>query len=117
MKFMVPEVLQRPSFANIAAAEPPALPTRASSPQRRQHFADTAPNTGENRCVAQRVLADLVFAHFHDEIDEVLGFVSLEGDDKLWIVEAETVDGVDFDARITMAGLDVHVHHPLAFFF
>src|SRR5882724_921688 len=116
MKFMVPEVLPRPSFADIVGAELPALPTRALSSECRQHFANAAANAGEDRRVAQRVLAHFVFAHFHDEIDEVLGFVALERDHKLRVVETETINGVDLDARVSMPGLNVDVHHPLAFF-
>src|SRR6266446_4746789 len=91
MKFMVPEVLPRPSFADIVGAELPALPTRAFSSQCLQHLTDAAANAGEDRCVAQRVLAYFVFAHLHDEIDEVLRLVALEGDDEFGIVETETI--------------------------
>src|SRR6266404_9035704 len=86
MKFMGPEVLPRPSFADIVGAELLALPTRACSSEGRQHLADAAANAGEDRRVAQRVLADFVFAHFHDEIDEVLRFVTLERDDEFGVV-------------------------------
>src|SRR5882724_8463726 len=116
MKFMVPEVLPRPSFADIVGAELPALPTRTFSSECRQHFANAAANAGEDRRVAQRVLAHFVFAHFHDEIDEVLGLVALERDDEFGIVEAETIDGVDLDVRVALPGLDMHIHHALAFF-
>ncbi len=85
-------------------------------PQPVEHLLRLQAHAREDRVVLERVHRDLGFAQLLYEVEEVFGEVGLEGDDKLLVIEAEGVRGVQLHTRILQADADVLVHQPLPLF-
>ena len=66
--------------------------------------------TGERRRVALRVRRGLGVAQLPHQRQELARVVALEGDDKLLVVEAVGVGGVELYGRVLAADADVLVH-------
>src|SRR5207249_5685880 len=69
--------------------------------------------TGEHRRITLRVQAGLGIAQASDEVYELLRIVTVKGDDKLLIVDAVAVAGIDPNALELTGGVHVFVHHSL----
>src|SRR5439155_2215290 len=67
-------------------------------------------NAGEDRRVAQRVLAAFGLAQLHNQVQKILGLIGLEGEDELPVVQPVAVSRVELDGGKLIADADVRVH-------
>ncbi len=82
--------------------------------QRVEHAADRGGNAGDQRRVAQGVVAGLGFAQLLYQIKETGGRIRLKRHHEFLVVQAVGIGRVELDVGILAANPDMLVHHALA---